>query len=60
VERGQADQVLAVALELDALRLRQPLKRDLALEPFDSFVGDPGHGTSSAEKMLIKHKRLIF
>jgi len=49
-----------VALELDALRLRQPLERDLALEPFDFFVRDPGHDTSGAEKMLIKHQRLTL
>ena len=43
VEGTQADQIGAVALELDALDFCQPLKDDILLESFQFRVGDAGH-----------------
>jgi len=44
MEGAQAEQVRAVPLQCDALRLHQPLQRDLLLQPLDVLLGDARHG----------------
>jgi hypothetical protein len=43
MERAEPEQVRPVRLELDPAQPRQPLDRDLALQPVELGLGNAGH-----------------